>query len=802
MIFTVINICITLFFILEVFYIDKISKNNQDDETNPILPTILLFGITAGIFTLVYQFNNSIMPSLFSTLMKAVFIMEGCLLWNVAFCFPYYAWNYTNTPTSLVKGLGYVLIVVYVMFNFKSIKVSPELGIKIESAFLFSGAARKYFPWTWYSIWDGTLRFIVPGVLCCMMLLRNEMKATKLDRFKGLVYATGLVSMWAASFVIMFVRKLYPAFDLLHFAVYAPMFVIMPYGYKVTAAPGGRGISSFVIKSIMSYIVPAGLMGFIFYKLMPLVKISMGLFLISTFVSVGLLLGFVYIVNILIAKSKFGHSSDYAANFEKDLASVDYNGEMDEIANNMFHIFNKNTEASAMAVYINGGNDTFEPAYSSNNSAHKIEGKMALLETLLNMNKNIVCYTELETLHSLANIKDELGQFMEENRADTLFILNEGRDVHGLITLDIKESKEHFKEYDMNVFKKLYSYFFVFGYYMRNISNKEVIGTVNRELRMSSQIITSIQENIDILDNPKMDAGCIMIPAHNIGGEFVDMIRLTDTRHMFVVGDLSGKGIAASMSMVILKSIIRAYLAETHNFKQLVVKINSFIRNNLQKGTIFAGMFAIVDFEKDMFYYINCGIPGLFLYTEAYSNVIEIQGSGHILGFVKDLTPYISVKSVKLNKNDIILACTDGLIESHNLRGEEFGKDRIERNMVANSMYPANRMAQFQHDELVKFMSHEMEDDVSVLVLKCLKTNASEKAEADAIKADFLASILKMEEETGFIEGTDAENMDIPDILGQTDNTAENKGSEEADNNGEEQPQPENAQEDQPQVEQ
>jgi len=785
MIFTVINICVTLFFIFEVFFVEKQSKHDTDyDETNPLLPNILLIGITAGIFTLVSQLGNSIMPSLFTILMKAVLIMEGCLLWNVAFCFPYYAWNYSNTATSIIKGIGYVLIVALVMLKIKTIKINPEIGVVINSDYLFKGAAQRYFPFTWYSVWEAVLRYAAPGFLCGMMLVRNELKASKLDRFKGVVYATGLLSMWIMSIALLCARKSYPAFDLLRFFVYVPMFVIMPWGYRISASPSGRGITSFIVKSIMSYMIPALLMGFIFSRLYSLKEISPFVFLLANFVATGLVLLLVYGINTLINRSRYGHSSDYAASFEKNLASVDYNGEMDEIADNMFHIFKKNTEASSMAVYINGGNDTFEPAYSSNKMAHKIEGRMALLETLLNMGKNIVCYSELESLHSLAVIKDELGAFLIEIKADTLFILNEGRDIHGLITLGIKENKDHFKEYDMNVFSKLYSYFFVFGYYMRNISNKEVIGTVNRELRMSSQIITSIQENIDILNNPKMDAGCVMIPAHNIGGEFVDMIRLTDSRHMFVVGDLSGKGIAASMSMVILKSIIRAYLAETHDFKQLVVKINSFIRNNLQKGTIFAGMFAIVDFEKDMFYYINCGIPGLFLYTEAYSNVIEIQGSGHILGFVKDLTPYITVKSIKLNKNDIILACTDGLIESHNLRGEEFGKDRIERNMVANSMYPASRMAQFQHDELVKFMSHEMEDDVSVLVLKCLKTFASEKAEADAIKAEYLASIMKMEEETGFLEGTDVENGQIPELLEQSvdaeiisddDNDSENK---------------------------
>ncbi|MGP1459204.1 MAG: SpoIIE family protein phosphatase [Treponema sp.] len=93
---------------------------------------------------------------------------------------------------------------------------------------------------------------------------------------------------------------------------------------------------------------------------------------------------------------------------------------------------------------------------------------------------------------------------------------------------------------------------------------------------------------------------------------------------------------------------------------------------------------------------------------------------GHYLGFVADISPYIAVKQIKLNKNDIILTCTNGLIESHSLRGEQYGKDRIQHNMVSNAMYPARRMAKFVYDDLSKFMSHEMEDDVSILVMKCL----------------------------------------------------------------------------------
>ena len=106
------------------------------------------------------------------------------------------------------------------------------------------------------------------------------------------------------------------------------------------------------------------------------------------------------------------------------------------------------------------------------------------------------------------------------------------------------------------------------------------------------------------------------------------------------------------------------------------------------------------------------------LYTQVYNNVIEIQGSGHVLGFVKDVSSYLSVKTTKLSHGDIILACTDGLVQSHSLRGEQFGKERVQQALLDNSTYPAQRMAQFTFDGLLKFMSKEMEDDVSILVLK------------------------------------------------------------------------------------
>lgn len=747
MIFLILNLFFALFLVYLTFRVEK-KENVYEAGTNPVIANLMLMAITVSFFTFVMMLHGKATPMLFSTLLKLCFVMEGCMLLNTAFALPYFAWKYTTSLTVFIKTVLQLCVLIFVMFNFKNVRISDVNGIEISSAYVFAVEARKFFPWTWVTVYNFVLKYAFPCFMALVMLLQNERKATKLERYKGYIYVIAILSMWLLSFCLNLAARYVPAFSILHYGIYIPMFVIFIYGARMNSAPSGRSIVSFTVKSIALYLLPAVVMGGVFMLLYPLYLMSKPAFVIAAFICAVIIIFVVNSISLLISRSKLGHSADYAVAFEKALATIDYSGEMDDIAETMFQIFKQNAETSSMSVYINGGNDTFELAYASQKRSKQLSGFGNLCRALLNDGRNVIAFSEIDSDNNLSEYRDDLRKFFAETKSDAFFILNEGRDVHGLIFLGIKESNEHYMEYDLNVFKKLYSYFFVFGYYMRNISNKEIIGTVNRELRMSSQIITSIQDNIDILNNPKMDAGCIMVPAHNIGGEFVDMIRLTDSRHMFVVGDLSGKGIAASMNMVILKQIIRAYLSETHDFKQLVVKVNRFIRDNLQKGTVFAGMFAIVNFDNDTMYYINCGIPAILLYTESYNNVIEIQGSGHILGFVKDISPYISIKQIKLSKNDIVLTCTDGLIESHSLRGEKFGKERIQRYMIANAMYPAHRMAQFEYDELVKFMSHEMEDDVSVLVMKYLKSNASEKAEAEAMKAKMYDALGNVDEES------------------------------------------------------
>ena len=73
------------------------------------------------------------------------------------------------------------------------------------------------------------------------------------------------------------------------------------------------------------------------------------------------------------------------------------------------------------------------------------------------------------------------------------------------------------------------------------------------------------------------------------------------------------------------------------------------------------------------------------------------------------------------------------MINSHSLRGETFGKERIKQAMLENSGYPAQRMAQFTLENLEKFVSKELEDDVSILVIKYDTDDIQEAVSEDTV---------------------------------------------------------------------
>ncbi|MBP5358291.1 MAG: SpoIIE family protein phosphatase [Treponema sp.] len=620
--------------------------------------------------------------------------------------------------TRWIFNLAAFAVIFIVNGGFRDLIIEPDSYYKIYSGYAFSGGLAQLLPFTWYTLYCVVFIIVLPFISSLIILIRAENAKSKLLRQNLHTIALGFLSMWVVYAVLQLGNRFQPMFSSLIMLSYVPAIIIFSKAFDTMEVWGKRLIGRTILRMTLIYLLPAAIEGLVYLLARHLFPVGSAKYYWIIFAgTVLVVLLWVFMGRHFLKADKL-RGSKYGEPFENAISKIAYDGNPKGIIDILTNCFKKYVDSSTFTLAIDAGTGFLESVFTDEENKIMIPIDDPSFDVLLNQKHPIVFREYAQKDYSVVSVREQLVQLLDSTKSDAFIVLNEGRHVLGIMFLGPKNSGNRYTPYDYEVFTKMYSNFFVNVYYMKNIMNESVVGTVNREIRMSSQIITSIQENMDYITNPKIDCGYRMVPAHNIGGEFIDLIRLNNERHMFIIGSLNGKGIAASMSMVILKSVIRTDLAETSDFKILVQKINNFIRTSLPKGTFFAGVLSMLDFSTDTMYYINCGCPALFMYNHIYNNVIEIQGEGHVLGFKKDISNLVRVKKVKLSEGDIILACTDGLIEEKSLRGESYGKTRVQSQIMENASFPADKMAQFTYDGLVQFTSRALESDVTVLVLK------------------------------------------------------------------------------------
>ena len=712
MIYVIINLGIAAYLTWSSFNVNTKNMRNE----NSLINIVLLSAVTS-ILTVVTMLLVMWGPERFTVFLEHVLLFLLAVIY-IAISFYFFGNAVKRSKVSVFFEAVFVLIALYVSSS--RIEIADYTRFVFKSSVLFGGELGEVFPITWFQLYIALFGFFLPGMGVLVLTLAAENAKSRQSFQRAILFAASMVFAWIASCAVAYISQMLPMMISLYTGVLAILVTFMTRVSVQDKIYDTLTLFSNFLVNVIKFALPAFVSALFYVGLRPVYSTASALYtVVIFFISLAIVLAGKLLAAAFTKLSTF-RSSSYGAAFEADLAAIDYNDETGDICKKLFEIFQNRANVGSMKVLIAGGNNELNTVFASKGTKPTLTANDPGLEAIRGQDINIFMKNEADGIFALQQKTAEINSFFKATEAEVLIILNEGRHLVGVIALGEKRGGASYDEYDKQIFDKFYSYFFVFGYYMSNIANASVVGTVNREIRMSAQIITSIQENMDPVDNPKMDIGYLMVPAHNIGGEFVDLIRLTDTRHIFVTGALSGKGISASMSMVILKSIIRTYLNSTRDFKKLVSKVNQFIRFSLPKGTFFAGIFCLMDFETDTLYYINCGIPTMLLYTRAYNNVIEVQGNGYVLGFVKDITPLLKVKQIKLNAGDVIAISTAGLINSHSLRGEQYGKDRIKKSMTDNYMYSGMRMCSFLFDDLKRFMAKELDDDITVTMIRYL----------------------------------------------------------------------------------
>ena len=214
-------------------------------------------------------------------------------------------------------------------------------------------------------------------------------------------------------------------------------------------------------------------------------------------------------------------------------------------------------------------------------------------------------------------------------------------------------------------------------------------------------------------------------PAREVGGDFYDFLRLDDGRVGLVIGDVSGKGIAAALVMANTQSVLRA-VARRGNIApgRVLAEANEVLYAYIPSGTFVTCFYGVLDPESGRLVYANAGHDPP--YSQQGGDAQELRARGMPLGLMPGM-PY-EEKVAVLAAGDDLVFYSDGLVEAHDPEGEMFGFPRLRKLIMAQSGGSGEELVDFLLAELVRFTGadSEQEDDITLVTLERSKIGTSD----------------------------------------------------------------------------
>lgn len=233
-----------------------------------------------------------------------------------------------------------------------------------------------------------------------------------------------------------------------------------------------------------------------------------------------------------------------------------------------------------------------------------------------------------------------------------------------------------------------------------------------------------VQQNIIPLgypafpEHPEIDLYAELKQAETIGGDLYDYFFIDSNHLLIAIGDVSGKGISASLFMAIASTLIKNK-AKVVSSKEIVSRVNQELgdRNaNQYFLTLFVG---VLDIKTGMMDY--CNAAHNFPYILHRHGGIRTLSKSHGLPLGINKSKKYKSSSVQLNFGDTIFFYTDGVINSRDLNGIHFGTQRLENTILSlNNLNSKEAVSRLMKSIAAYEGVNHQSDDITTMVLRFL----------------------------------------------------------------------------------
>jgi sigma-B regulation protein RsbU (phosphoserine phosphatase) len=250
------------------------------------------------------------------------------------------------------------------------------------------------------------------------------------------------------------------------------------------------------------------------------------------------------------------------------------------------------------------------------------------------------------------------------------------------------------------------------------VSHNKLVA-LQQELDIANVIQTSILPRTfpAFPDRKEFDIFAKMIPAKEVGGDLYDFFLIDKYRLGVVVGDVSGKGIAAALLMAVCKTLLKATAYKGIPADSILSEVNNIIVDESPSNMFVTVFYGVLDTRSGAFEYSNGGhnSPYLIFNDGKIQPLADIGGM--LLGAMKDVQYESSV--IMLKPGESIFFYTDGVTEAFNKDNEEYKESRLEKVLMEKNTQSANEIVRQVFEDVQIFTNGvEQSDDITCLALK------------------------------------------------------------------------------------
>jgi len=250
--------------------------------------------------------------------------------------------------------------------------------------------------------------------------------------------------------------------------------------------------------------------------------------------------------------------------------------------------------------------------------------------------------------------------------------------------------------------------------YTKAFQAEAVLRATDEKLRIAREIQRGLLPK-HAPDIPGYDVAGFSSSAGAVGGDYYDFIAMADQRWGFVIADVSGHDLGASILMSQTRAYLRAEASSLNDVAEITSRLNHFLAHDVRDRRFVSLFFTRLDPARHSLIYAAAGQNGHLFRIDDQIHTLDVTGP--LLGVIDDPQP--ASPEIPLQIGELLLLFTDGIAEATSPNGEQFGNLRIFQTVRDHRHRPAEEILATIEQSVLNFRGNlPLEDDVTMLIIR------------------------------------------------------------------------------------